>query len=110
MSSSSLIFVLKCLLTIVFRGELVAHYFLNLPSKKLYGDYFRIIKTPISLNMIKKKIIQGEYLKWSDFEHAVGLIKKNAEEFNDEGSDIVKDARRLEVGIPSTYGKQISLA
>lgn len=85
---------------VIFRGELVAHYFLNLPSKKLYGDYFRIIKTPISLNMIKKKIVLGEYPKWTDFEQAVALIKKNAEEFNDEGSDIVKDARRLDVRNP----------
>ncbi|RPB14325.1 Bromodomain-containing protein [Morchella conica CCBAS932] len=76
-------------------GEPVAHYFLNLPSKKLYGEYFRIIKQPISLNMIKKKVTQGEYTRWVDFENAVALIKKNAEEFNDEGSDIVKDARKL---------------
>lgn len=73
----------------------MAHYFLNLPSKKLYGDYFRIIKTPISLNMIKKKVPLGEYPKWADFEQAIALIKSNAEEFNDEGSDIIKDARRL---------------
>lgn len=84
-------------LTVKFRGEPVAHYFLNLPSKKLYGEYFRIIKQPISLNMIKKKVTQGEYTRWVDFENAVALIKKNAEEFNDEGSDIVKDARKLNV-------------
>lgn len=47
--------------------------------------------------MIKRKIPLGEYPTWSTFENAVSLIRKNAEEFNAEGSDIIKDARVLEV-------------
>jgi hypothetical protein len=47
--------------------------------------------------MIKKKVSLGEYSSWSAFEKVVTLIRKNAEEFNAEGSDIIKDARVLEV-------------
>ncbi|RPA90126.1 Bromodomain-containing protein [Choiromyces venosus 120613-1] len=77
-------------------GEPVAHFFINMPSKKLHGDYFRVIKQPISLNLIKKRIALGEYPTWSEFESAVHLIRTNAEEYNDESSGIVADVRKLD--------------
>lgn len=79
------------------RGESVAHFFINLPSKKLHGEYFRVIKQPISLNLIKKRIALGEYPTWAEFESAVQLIRTNAEEYNDERSSIVEDVRKLYV-------------
>ena len=79
------------------RGESVAHFFINLPSKKLHGEYFRVIKQPISLNLIKKRIALGEYPTWAEFESAVHLIRTNAEEYNDEQSSIVEDVRKLDV-------------
>ncbi|KAG0635207.1 hypothetical protein HOY80DRAFT_1012030 [Tuber brumale] len=78
------------------KGESVAHFFINLPSKKLHGEYFRVIKQPISLNLIKKRIVLGEYPTWAEFESAVQLIRSNAEEYNDEQSSIVEDVRKLD--------------
>lgn len=56
-----------------------------------------MIARPISLNQIRTRVSNGTYEQWSDFEEDILLIKKNAEEYNAEGSDIVKDARTLEV-------------
>jgi hypothetical protein len=76
---------------------LVAQAFKNLPSRKFYAEYFRVIARPISLNQIRTRVSNGTYEQWSDFEEDILLIRKNAEEYNAEGSDIVKDARTLEV-------------
>ncbi|CUS11073.1 unnamed protein product [Tuber aestivum] len=78
------------------KGESVAHFFTNLPSKKLHGEYFRVIKQPISLKLIKKGISSGDYPTWAEFESAVRLIRSNAEEYNDEQSSIVEDVRKLD--------------
>ncbi|KAF8543405.1 hypothetical protein BDD12DRAFT_820159 [Trichophaea hybrida] len=77
-------------------GGLVAQAFKNLPSKKFYAEYFRVIARPISLNQIRNRASNSIYEQWSDFEEDILLIRKNAEEYNAEGSDIVKDARTLE--------------
>jgi len=79
------------------RSRLVSMYFKNLPSKKTYGDYFRVVKRPISLGQIQKRIRDGKYPQWSEFEEDVFLIKKNALQYNAEKSDVVKDAREMEV-------------
>lgn len=78
-------------------GDLVAQYFKNLPSRKFYADYYRVISRPTSITQIQKNVKAGKYQQWSEFEEDFGLIKKNAEEYNAEGSDIVRDARLLEV-------------
>ena len=80
-------------------GGAVAQAFKNLPSRKYYAEYFRVIARPISLSQIRSKVSQSKYDGWSGFEDDVLLIRKNAEEYNAEGSDIVKDARTLEVSL-----------
>lgn len=47
--------------------------------------------------MIKQRAKDPGYKQWSDFEEAVKLIRVNAETFNAAESDIVRDARKLEV-------------
>jgi hypothetical protein len=86
----------------------VSQFFKNLPSKKLYGDYYRLIKKPVSLTQIQKRAKEGKYHGWSDFEEDLLLIRKNAEEYNAPGSEIIKDARELEVNdhpppLPQTH-------
>lgn len=78
-------------------------YFKNLPSKKTYGDYFRVVKRPISLGQIQKRIKDGKYPQWSEFEEDVFLIKRNALQYNAEKSDVVKDACEMEVCWPSMF-------
>jgi len=68
-----------------------------LPSRKYWADYFRLIERPISLKQISNKVKDGHYRQWADFEEDVCLIRKNAEQYNREGTDIIKHARYLEV-------------
>ena len=83
-------------------GGVVAQAFKSLPSRKYYAEYFQVISRPISLSQIRSKVSQSKYDGWPGFEDDVLLIRKNAEEYNAEGSDIVKDARTLEVSVLSS--------
>jgi hypothetical protein len=56
-----------------------------------------LIARPISLNQIRNKANDGKFQNWAEFENEVLLIRKNAEEYNAEGSNIVIEARTLEV-------------
>lgn len=78
-------------------GEVVSYHFKTLPARKSYPDYYQVIQQPISLNQIRSRAKDGTYRTWAEFEEAVYLIRKNAEQYNDEASEIVKDARALEV-------------
>ena len=42
-------------------GHSIADIFLKLPSKKLYADYYLIIKKPVSLNQIRKHLKQEKF-------------------------------------------------
>ncbi|KAI5800530.1 hypothetical protein FPQ18DRAFT_253151 [Pyronema domesticum] len=77
-------------------GGLISQAFKNLPSRKFWADYYHTIERPISLNQIRTRILNSGYENWAAFEEDVLLIRKNAEAYNAEGSDIVEDARTLE--------------
>ncbi|TGZ81971.1 Bromodomain-containing protein [Ascodesmis nigricans] len=76
--------------------EMVAYHFRSLPPKKDYPDYYEIIERPMCLSTIRTEAKKGIYQTWPDFEAAVHLITTNAEQYNDENSEIVRDARALE--------------
>lgn len=71
--------------------------FRNLVSRKEYPEYYRVIKEPMSLNTIRKRLLAHKYPGWPDFERDLGLIVTNAETFNEEDSIIVRLARELKV-------------
>ena len=76
--------------------EELAPPFIKLPSKKFYPDYYHLIKQPISLNEIGKRIktrysgtSSREFL--DDFE----LLLENASTYNSPDSWIVESARKI---------------
>ncbi|CAB5112674.1 unnamed protein product [Rhizophagus irregularis] len=58
----------------------------------MYPDYYEEIKNPISLDVIKQKIDDGEYLNEEAFEADLELMCENAKKYNVEGSQIHNDA------------------
>lgn len=80
--------------------------FLNLPSRSL-KDYYAIIKEPMSLAAIKKKVQgvigrdqptgQTLFKSWDSFEDSMSLIWKNARDYNEDGSDIYNVSLEMEV-------------
>lgn len=74
--------------------------FRNLVSRKDYPEYYKIIKEPMSLNTIRKRILAHRYTGWSEFERDMELIIQNARTFNEEDSFIVQVALELQVSSP----------
>ncbi|KAG5421442.1 STH1 [Candida metapsilosis] len=77
-------------------GHKISDVFLKLPSKKMYPDYYSIIKSPISINEIKKKIKNEEYASFDDFVADIRLMCSNAKIYNEEGSFVYVDASVIE--------------
>ena len=61
-----------------------------------YPDYYKVIKDPIDLKTIACKIQDGEYRSLDELEEDFGLMVKNAQTFNEPGSQIYKDARAIQ--------------
>lgn len=69
--------------------------FTKLPPKKLYPDYYDIIKEPISLSEIQKKESKEKYLDADAFLADFKLLMDNAHTYNDPTSWIAVDAKQL---------------
>jgi len=70
---------------------------MELPDKREYRDYYAIIKRPISLEMIRKRINGNHYTSLQGFKEDFRTIFQNARQYNEEGSLVVEDADALEV-------------
>jgi ATP-dependent helicase STH1/SNF2 len=71
--------------------------FMELPDRREYRDYYAIIKRPISLEMIRKRIDGNFYNSLQLFKEDFRTIWQNARTYNEEGSVVVEDANALEV-------------
>ncbi|KAF2442048.1 Bromodomain-containing protein [Karstenula rhodostoma CBS 690.94] len=79
--------------------------FVNLPSRSI-KDYYQIIKDPVSLSGVLKKVrgVIGrnaptgitELKSWDAFEQMMGMIWKNARDYNEDGSDLYNLSLELE--------------
>ncbi|KAG0020921.1 hypothetical protein BGZ80_003337 [Entomortierella chlamydospora] len=76
-------------------GRELADIFLALPSKEEYPEYYEIIKSPMSLQLVLSRIKSGHYKTVEDFDREFQLIFENALIFNEDTSRINKDARVL---------------
>ena len=77
------------------KGRSISEFFLELPDKKLYPDYYTIIKRPLSINFIANKMRKNPFTKLSKFEADLEEMYENAFTFNDKSSDVAQDARAL---------------
>jgi hypothetical protein len=72
-------------------GRQRSKLFLRLPSKKLYPDYYEVIKRPLSLNNIKTNIDKGSYTA-ELFKEEFNLIFDNAQLYNIPDCEVYQDA------------------
>lgn len=70
---------------------------MDLVDKKEYPMYYTVIKHPMSMNIIKKRIQSKFYNNIVEFENDFYLIFDNARLFNEEDSMIYEDANILQV-------------
>lgn len=78
-------------------NELLVTPFLKLPSKKLYPDYYDVIKNPITVGDIQKNLTKGRYSleDTSNFLQDFRLLSENAMQYNDPESWIAQDSKRI---------------
>ncbi|CAO3608853.1 unnamed protein product [Cunninghamella blakesleeana] len=70
--------------------------FMTLVSKKEYPTYYTMIKNPISMEIIKKRINSPYYRNVQQFKDDFHLMFDNARIFNEEGSIVYEDANALQ--------------
>ncbi|XP_053671633.1 protein polybromo-1 [Anopheles nili] len=70
--------------------------FMKLPSKNEYPDYYDIIKNPIDIEKIEKKLRQQIYESVDDMAADFMLMFENACKYNEPDSQIYKDALCLQ--------------
>lgn len=70
--------------------------FQQLPDKKEYPDYYKIITNPIDMKTIQQKLASDEYQTEEEFIHDFEVLFQNARHYNEEGSEIYDDSVSLE--------------
>lgn len=70
---------------------------MDLVSKRDYPLYYTMIKSPISMNMIKKRLNSTYYRTIAHFRDDFHLMFNNARIFNEEGSFVYEDANEMQV-------------
>ncbi|KAI8088928.1 uncharacterized protein BX664DRAFT_314179 [Halteromyces radiatus] len=69
--------------------------FEDLPNREEYPDYYKVIKNPISLNMVEDKMRQYAYKTIQSWFDDLALVFENAMQYNENGSRIYKDGKLL---------------
>lgn len=66
-----------------------------LPSRRTFPSYYEVIDHPIDLKFIANKIQTNAYTSLNEMEKDVLQMVKNAQIFNEPGSQIYKDAKTI---------------
>jgi len=77
-------------------GRQLAAIFFVKPAKRVYPDYYVIIRHPLAFDDIRRKIRAEVYWSLDEFIFDVHTMFKNARIYNQEGSLIYHDAQFLE--------------
>ncbi|KAJ1938183.1 ATP-dependent DNA helicase Snf21, partial [Linderina macrospora] len=79
--------------------------FLEVPSKRDYPDYYVIIRHPIAMKNVRKKVKSASYLAVEDFHKDWKLMFDNARTYNEEGSMVYEDACEMQKALEDTLEK-----
>ncbi len=77
--------------------------FLVLVPKRVYPDYYQLIKKPISMTEIGKSIKKEQYGCLNDLMKGVDLLVANAQLYNEDGSILFQDAGLIKVRASTLY-------
>ncbi|KAF7257005.1 hypothetical protein EG68_05957 [Paragonimus skrjabini miyazakii] len=76
-------------------GRSLAPTFTYLPSREIYPVYYAVIKEPVDLRIIARRIQSGGYSSLDELEKDFQLMARNAKTFNEPKSAIYQDASTL---------------
>jgi chromatin structure-remodeling complex subunit RSC4 len=94
---SSLVSPSSRLTAFLSSGRSLSFDFYHLPSKRKYPDYYEIIKNPVALDQIKKRIDGGYYPNLRAVREELETCFRNAKRYNQPESQIFQDAKVLHV-------------
>ena len=77
------------------------------PEELGLPDYFDIIKKPMDLGSIQKRLEKGEYHAIKDFQSDVNLSFDNAMSYNEQGSVVYDMAKELKTKFEGDYKKLV---
>ena len=77
-------------------GHLKIRHFERLPDKSTNLTYYQAIREPIAVDLIKRKSKRKKYQTLDDLMKDLDLMFKNAMAYNEDDSDIYKDAVDLQ--------------
>lgn len=89
-------------------GRTRADLFLELPDRKEYSDYYQIIKKPIAIDKIEKKLSKNKYIGLEDLKSDLLLMASNAMGYNEIGSLVYEDAQEIEKLVHKWYDEATS--
>lgn len=78
-------------------GQIMIHQFEKLPDKTTMPEYYHEIKEPIAIEFIKRKQKRKKYQSVDHFMRDIDTMFNNAKSYNQDESQIYKDAVLLQV-------------
>ncbi|GAM85380.1 hypothetical protein ANO11243_033870 [Dothideomycetidae sp. 11243] len=76
-------------------GRNIADLFHDLPRKKEVPDYYDVIKLPIAISTVERKLRNNEYTSLIQVESDFKRMVANAKLYNNDGSEVYTDAERV---------------
>ncbi|KAL4254551.1 Swr1 complex component [Abortiporus biennis] len=89
-------------------GRKRCELFKELPDKREYPDYYQLIKQPIALSTLRKRLSSNHYKSVLDFRDDWRLMFNNARTYNQEGSWVYVDAEEMEKVFDATFDRVIA--
>lgn len=78
------------------QNKLMISHFERVPDKAVMPEYHAEIKTPMAMDMLKKKLKRKKYNSVDHFMTDVDLMFENAKLYNEDDSQVYKDAVHLQ--------------
>ncbi|KAK7058434.1 hypothetical protein VNI00_002068 [Paramarasmius palmivorus] len=88
-------------------GRSLTTHFMKQPHRRSYPDYYELIKHPIALEDIKKKLESKAYPDLDSVRADLELCFNNAKTYNRKDSEIYADAKELMKLTNKTYNKLV---
>merc|ERR1712154_471781 len=73
-------------------GRILSEPFYKLPSRKELPDYYEVIRKPVDIAKIQKRIDEEYYEDMDALEKDFALMCKNIQQYNEDGSLIFEDS------------------
>ncbi|PCG91025.1 Bromodomain [Penicillium occitanis (nom. inval.)] len=86
-------------------GRIIASNFYELPDRKKYPDYYKVIGLPISLNQVIEKLNKHRYATLTELESDLKRLVSNAKKYNEKGTMLFADAERIRKIVTGTMPK-----